>query len=32
MSLSMDMLVDFLKMKENARQDKTEEAIKIFEG
>ena len=30
MSLRMDMLVDFLKMRENARQDKTEEAIKIF--
>ena len=30
MSLSMDMLIEFLKMRENARQDKLEEAIKIF--
>ena len=30
MSLRMDMLVDFLKMRANARQDKIEDAIKIF--
>ena len=30
MSLRMDMLVDFLKMREDARQDEIEDAIKIF--
>ena len=30
MTLSMSMLVDFLKIRENARQDKIEETFKIF--
>ena len=30
MSLRIDMLIDVLKMREKVRQDKIEEAIKIF--